>query len=344
MRLKFFFISALLFVVACTGSNTTNTSKEAMDFQEFVDEFPVISLPYTFENKNITEKAIPETAVKNFLNKGQTASYSYFYNGRLKSTNAEFETVIYSINTEDKINTFLATIQPDGEKITDLMVASNVPGTEGEINYFTISEDSVIKTTTFFAESEADSPKQTEAAFKIQPNGKIEEFSGVSESNQTAFRNAATGVLQAINDESADLQKFIHPEIGCFTMTNPGVFYVPTHVTQASEVLDVLYIRPIECDNLRFGEIPYYDCETGWDKEGCYFNTGKYALVQAYQDMVEYKLLEELPQNDVELAQRAEDNMQFVLYSTHNVVGLYFGKIDGQWYLLCVDAVTPCDA
>ena len=105
----------------------------------------------------------------------------------------------------------------------------------------------------------------------------------------------------------------------------------------------------IDC-NFNKGTIPYYNCDNeeqeGWNKEGCYYDKHKTNLItKLYKTMLEYNLGDaNIIKTDVKIAEKAQAYISHLAYSTYNSIGFYFGIIDNNWYLICIDKITPCDA
>lgn len=110
---------------------------------------------------------------------------------------------------------------------------------------------------------------------------------------------------------------------------------------------DIAHLKVMKVDSdLKDGEKPFYDCEKGWDKEGCYLEKlPKFKITYYYETMIEYQQADSnIVKDEMVLSKKSDSRITHLVYDTKATVGFYFGKIDDRMYLLCIDKVTPCDA
>lgn len=162
------------------------------------------------------------------------------------------------------------------------------------------------------------------------------------------------------------LNEYINPEYGFFVLDNPGAtvnayqFNSFDSIFKNSRETDLYRLKNIEisCEPKR-GKMPVYRCgddgsSEGWDKVGCYYSddfernlaTGIYYFVDEdgnsnIDDNGNYTEANYILQAKFN---RNAEQSENVFYSTNFMIGLYFGEINGKFYLLMINLVTPCDA
>ena len=160
--------------------------------------------------------------------------------------------------------------------------------------------------------------------------------------------------IVAFNQKNTlEINKCFNPDYGFFVIDNPGAFSVVQHFDSFDEIMQMegeyniayLKVLKVDCD-LKSGKKPFYECETGWDKEGCYLEMyPKFNISDYYKSMIEYELADSnAVKVEMDLALKSEVTIARLVYSTEAPIGFYFVKIDEKWYLLCIDKVTPCSA
>ena len=169
-----------------------------------------------------------------------------------------------------------------------------------------------------------------------------------------SFTSFWVNFIMEFNEEKThEINKHINPKYGLFVITNPGAYSVVCHFDSFNDFaikrgefsIDYLKILNVDCD-LRDGKRPYYDCEKGWDKEGCFLEESpEFKIFEYYKTMIEYQLADSnIVKDEMILSKKSDSIITHLVYDTEATVGFYFGKIDNRWYLLCIDKVTPCDA
>lgn len=160
--------------------------------------------------------------------------------------------------------------------------------------------------------------------------------------------------IKAFNEKKTnEINKHINSKYGFFVIDNPGAYTVVYRFDSFNEFairsgnFSIEYDKLLNVDcKLTDGKRPYYDCEKGWDKEGCFLEkTPEFKLYELYESMVEYFLVDSISvKEEMELVTDFDTMTTRLVYSTDKIAGFYFGEIEGKWYLLCIDEVTPCSA
>jgi len=173
------------------------------------------------------------------------------------------------------------------------------------------------------------------------------------------FKDFLNRFILDFNSKNAEeINKYIYSNYGFFVLDNPGAFTAVEHFNSFDEIMILeseynigfLKVAEINCEFIK-GEIPYYYCddpnhEQGWSKEGCFYNKDqKLSLTEYYRVILEYGLGEEYElENDIKMAEEVEKYITHLAYCTDCEIGFYFGIINENWYLICIDKVTQCDA
>lgn len=165
-------------------------------------------------------------------------------------------------------------------------------------------------------------------------------------------------LIKAFNNKNTEeINECINGEFGLFVLHNPGAYIVVEHFNSFDEIMNLegeynigyLKILKVDCD-FKEGKIPHYYCdeeeEEGWDKEGCYYDkVKKMSISKFYKSMIQSGLIDaNSAENDIKLAKQSEKYITHLAYCTYGTIGFYLGVIDNNWYLICIDIVTPCDA
>lgn len=160
------------------------------------------------------------------------------------------------------------------------------------------------------------------------------------------------------------LNEYINPEYGFFVLDNPVSFGVNAYhfnsfdtIFNNSEEWHLYKIKKIEIHcKPKKGKLPVYGCEEdenhGWNKEGCFYNNDFennqlseiYSFIERTGSFTVYG---EENYNETLIKAKFKENadqIYSVFYSTEFEVGLYFGEINGKFYLLMIDLVSPCSA
>lgn len=145
--------------------------------------------------------------------------------------------------------------------------------------------------------------------------------------------------LKAFNrdyaNSKANLEKYIHEEIGVYTGNNPGVMCI---ATQSHEF--IRHVEPEIFDNPVFSDLPKGDFCEGYPgvKDGFYYesiNTSKLPVFDSYDENGEYtKVHINIPEHTIE----PEMYKVTVIKDQYHLCYFYFISLEGgQWYLMCQD-------
>jgi hypothetical protein len=162
----------------------------------------------------------------------------------------------------------------------------------------------------------------------------------------------------AFNEKNtAEINKCIIGEYGLFVLDNPGAFAIVEHFKSFDDIMKLDYeynigfLKACKVDcKFTEGTIPVYNCGNekmeGWDKNGCFYNDNQTLFItKFYKDMLEYNLGDiHVINEDMELAAISEKYITHLAYSTESSIGFYFGIVDNNWCLICLDKITPCSA
>ncbi|MFH2094427.1 MAG: hypothetical protein ABIJ16_01910 [Bacteroidota bacterium] len=198
---------------------------------------------------------------------------------------------------------------------------------------------------------------ESNPADSSQTNNAVEDTSSCSAKEDNSeqppdFSIALQEVLTAFNrKDSVVLDKYIHPAFGIKVLDNPGAYIVIYQHNSFSEFFNgntsfdanfMDYLN-IECVP-EYGDIPYYDCDSGWDKEGCFWSDhATKDIGSLYKALVQCELAED--NDDIyETHLIAGDLITHGFYCTDKFTGFYFALRNNNWYLLCIDMVDPCSA
>ena len=169
-----------------------------------------------------------------------------------------------------------------------------------------------------------------------------------------SFTSFWVNFIKAFNKKkTTELNKYVNSKYGFFVIDNPGAYSVVQHFNSFDKIMkmegeyDIAHLKVMKVDNdLKDGKKPFYDCEKGWNKEGCYLEKfPEFKITDYYETMIEYELADSnIVKDEIVLSKKSDSMITHLVYDTKATVGFYFGKIDDKWYLLCIDKVTPCSA
>ncbi len=148
------------------------------------------------------------------------------------------------------------------------------------------------------------------------------------------------------------LNRYINPAYGFYVMINPGSSFLPVHLDSIPTNLEDIFATGIfiyfddqiklQPDDMTFGEIPAYNCETGdWSKEGCFVQgVRSYSRISRW----EYSLLEYDDWDDASVQKLRLAESKIVL-RTINTQGfeIDFAYENGKWYIAAFDLATDCN-
>jgi hypothetical protein len=149
--------------------------------------------------------------------------------------------------------------------------------------------------------------------------------------------------------DMAEADQFIHPEHGLYYLTRSGAYIAVYQVKSFQQVVAysewmAKVLGSMECE-LRLEAVPEHDCES-FSKQGCFLAEARgyeqlTQIMQALQDAEVGTYSDE----KMAAARDAQQLVQLQLVQTDQSLAMYFGKIEGQWYLLVLDrAQYDCSA
>lgn len=151
--------------------------------------------------------------------------------------------------------------------------------------------------------------------------------------------------------DKAQINQFIHPELGMFLVTRPGAMSAVFSCKKIEEVYENQftswigdYLKKMPCE-LEEGATPEFDCDT-WSKEGCFIAPAQNykGISELMNTLVEYEYADYSPKQ-ISDAKKLEKYVSKEIVSTEAWMGMFFGNIGGKWYLLVLDAATyDCSA
>lgn len=164
-------------------------------------------------------------------------------------------------------------------------------------------------------------------------------------------------ILAFSEKNAAIIDKYINSEFGLFVLDNPGAFAIVEHFKSFDDIMKLDYeynigflkVCKVNCKFTK-GTIPEYNCGNeemeGWNKNGCFYNDNQTLTITKYHNfMIDYNLGDiQVIKDNIELAAKSEKYITHLAYSTESSIGFYFGIVDNNWYLICIDKITPCSA
>ncbi|MEZ4228702.1 MAG: hypothetical protein R3B89_06035 [Polyangiaceae bacterium] len=195
------------------------------------------------------------------------------------------------------------------------------------------------------------------------PNAPIEVAAPAEPSAQAAdpppppaprsFEEFLASFLERAGEPSAD---FVDPELGVFAVTNAGAFphlerFKSYREVLESNLLPALSGPALACANAPWeqsdGRAPGFSCETeAYDVSGaCVRGTlESERLISLVKAMTGAVFSEELGEELQQRASQSEPQVSHYAFVREHDLFLYFGRVDGNWKLLWLDARTPCSA
>lgn len=165
----------------------------------------------------------------------------------------------------------------------------------------------------------------------------------------SSLLNTYNSVLIVYNiGELKALNEYIHPKTGFTVMENSGAFINLSWYNRIDSILDhpMMKIPPKSCQP-KFESAPLYRCELeSWSKTGCYLSKvdplSKEFIKFFRPDHEEDPLV-------IDKIKKCEVATTWMLTQSDNVpyyhkYRIYFGLIDGKWYITAIDLTIPCSA
>ncbi|MBN8546630.1 MAG: SPOR domain-containing protein [Ignavibacteria bacterium] len=168
-----------------------------------------------------------------------------------------------------------------------------------------------------------------------------EEISSLLNTYNTVLIIYNIGELKTLND-------FTHPAVGFTVLQNSGAYIKLEWFNKIDSILDhpLMKVVPKSCQP-KFEEIPQYRCELeSWSKTGCFM--GKIdPTAKEFLRFEKKSENQELPSATLEKIKNCEKYTLWTLIQTDNApyyhkFRLYFGFIDGRWYITGIDLTIPC--
>ncbi|MBZ0203699.1 MAG: hypothetical protein K8I03_11845 [Ignavibacteria bacterium] len=172
------------------------------------------------------------------------------------------------------------------------------------------------------------------------------------------FNDFLERFISTFNEKnSAEIDKCISTEFGFFVLDNPGAFVIAEHFESFDDIMklegeyNIGYLKKckVSCVFAK-GKIPVYNCDNneteGWNKNGCFYNDNQtLSVTEVFKKMLEFNLGDnQLVKKNIEQAAKSEKYITHLAYSTEGSIGFYFGLVEEQWRLICIDKITPCSA
>ncbi len=147
------------------------------------------------------------------------------------------------------------------------------------------------------------------------------------------------------------LSSLMHPEYGTFLLTKPGALPAIYHIFETAELTkytpwlaDGISQLPLSPQK---ESLPGFTCSDLFSKEGC-FLAELSEPYQAVSDMMSAMNRVEVGRYETDQVDRSTQLEQYVsaqMIDTSWGAALYFGEIEGKWYLLVIDIATyDCSA
>ena len=340
-KVAFFFVSIIFLFNGCKSADKKNGSQTEA-FEQFINLFQMIQLPFESEKINNNSTEIP-AEFNVFLNQQQNDVPAEAV-GKLSLSNNSVG-IIYRYVHEQEADTYLVTFDKTGKKISEINLESVRREFPYSAGYFSISEDSIITIATRFAQGEVSKYIELLSKYKLSQNGKIEAFDNKTITGINDFLLVWEKFVKEFNSKNInELEEFINPETGFFVISNPGVYVVPELMNNFSRFFDNYpYLTNLQ-PNSEFGDLPYFSCEeNSWNYEGCYWNSARYNITATYDFLIEVELFTDLPEA-YDIAVVVEKYCNIVVYDTNVSAGFYFGKVNDKWEIFCIDLIEPCGA
>jgi len=173
------------------------------------------------------------------------------------------------------------------------------------------------------------------------------------EINREEFAMIYNDIADKISKKDySGLNRYINPAYGFYAMINPGSSFLPVYLDSIPTDIEEIFATGVfiyfddqtgfTAGNIKFGELPEYNCETGeWSAEGCFVQGVKtYSRISRW----EYSLLEYDDWDD-ESVQKLRQAESKIILRTVNTNGfeIDFAFENGKWYIAAFDLATDCN-
>jgi hypothetical protein len=147
-----------------------------------------------------------------------------------------------------------------------------------------------------------------------------------------------------------DLKAVIHPEKGVYFNMKAGVMPVVKLYKNIEEIQKDFpdfkkELSDVKCKRPKNEALPEYDCND-FSKSGCFYQefANSTVLLEAYKAQTE-AVAEEIKDDLAASYIGMDASITHTVIMTKSMLQLYFGKIDGNWFLIYVDlAKFDCGA
>jgi hypothetical protein len=159
--------------------------------------------------------------------------------------------------------------------------------------------------------------------------------------------------VQAWNSGDAQALRPFQARLGLVALDNPGAFVRLRHLSTMAEIRalegehDLARLKHVTLRALlQSGDAPKANCETDVRLSGTFVTQVDRVLVEKrFAALREYQLATEDELKKLEPSvQAAKSEAAFAVYDLDANVGFLFGKEEGRFVLLAIDAVIPCSA
>jgi hypothetical protein len=146
------------------------------------------------------------------------------------------------------------------------------------------------------------------------------------------------------------LNRYIDEDNGLIVVVSEGAYSLPHYFKTVGEFMqysgegEIPAIQKLKITpSPQYGAKPVFDCvNQQWNKTGCFWNEKPNAQFTALYDvLMEHKIIPH-DQAIEEQIKTVDALATRLVYDTETNVGFYFNRINGKWYLLCVERILPC--
>ncbi len=193
--------------------------------------------------------------------------------------------------------------------------------------------------------------------FVFNKNYRIKIYDKVDGSENTKSQRASDGLksgyrIQQIIERMAapeSMEVTLDQKVGIYYLHREGAFTQIHHFSTFAQLLDAYpavkeIVSDLSCQ-MKTESLPLFDCD-GFSKEGCFVDKieGFTLFSEMYQTLEEYEL-RKVGNDEVQAAKTAQGMVTHQLTETSNSIALFFGKVDGKWRLIAIDAASfDCSA
>ena len=167
--------------------------------------------------------------------------------------------------------------------------------------------------------------------------------------SQNSLDPQAIQEIMASYSHADGIQESEAPDAGIYYMKRSGAFEKGYHYDNPAQLMEdhpevKTLLGEMSCE-MKTAALPLFDCD-GFSKEGCFLDKiSDYSrLSEVFKAMDEYDI-EKVSPSEISTAQAAEKLITCQLTHTADGIALLFGKVEGKWELIAIDAsVFDCSA